>query len=231
MFDSGYCINTGAFGAKQATNGFRQPCELAQVGSDQFLLSFGLIGNVAGAILRLGTPSMIRQKYNIDFPVNAALKYVPGNPGLVFEVTQGQINMFQNDTDTLLTTSQTCKQELEPALVGEIFIVRFTSQPVTTTTIGDSTTAIIVGLVAGYDNYTLNIQWGVIASQNAAAATLAAYPRVAGGYLSTTYGIAVTALLFSLFLIIVLFIAVAIWWKGGRGGFLEPLLPSSTTAL
>jgi hypothetical protein len=105
-------------------------------------------------------------------------------------------------------------------------------------------------MVTDYDNNSLTVQWGVLASVEAGAATAAGFPTRPGGYLGLTYGtlhlfiffsrlivfflfhlrlscgiishcvgIAVTALLLSLLLILALIGYVLYNWKARDGGF------------
>lgn len=48
--------------------------------------------------------------------------------------------------------------------------------------------AIIIGIVTDYNDNSLTIQWGVLASVDPAGATAAGFPAKPGGYLATTYG-------------------------------------------
>lgn len=108
---------------------------------------------------------------------------------------------------------------------------------------GDQTTAIIVGMVTGFDNYSISLQWGVIASIYAEDASLAGFPKKPGGYLSQTYGkfflllfliisyfligVAVTALIFSMIGLIIGSVVIYFIFRG-RSGFAPLLNPDNS---
>jgi hypothetical protein len=47
---------------------------------------------------------------------------------------------------------------------------------------------IIIAIVTDFDNNSVSLQWGVLASVNPGAAIAAGFPTKPGGYLKTTYG-------------------------------------------
>jgi len=230
LMDSAYCVNDGTFGAQQGVGSqqytLTQPCSIGQINSERELevLDFGDIGSVGTAYVNLGTTSQISYAYNLTYPIFSSLVYDTNsrNVGLA-SPNRATVFLNKNQTGALLTTAASTRVNIIPPLVGTVWLVRFTNSPITTKTVGDQTTAIIVGIVTSFNSFSVTLQWGVIASTDPAGATAAGFPQRPGGYLRTTYNIAVTALLFSIFIILGLAIYVVILMKG-KGTAFGPLL-------
>lgn len=216
ILNQGYCINDGTYGAAQGSGAQQyslvQPCQIGQIDTegDLQLLSFGQIGGVGASYFNLGGPAQIHTDYPTSlWPNQASLAYDAATDAIGFKSLDKNgavqfIPLNATASQSLLTAAAGVRVSVNQDLVGTIWIVRLTNRDGVSKTISEDCTELVVGYVTNFDNSSVSVEWGVIASIDPAQAIAAANPRKPGGYLAGTYGIAVTALLFSLFVLIVL---------------------------
>lgn len=216
MLNQGYCINDGTFGAAQGSASQQyllvQPCRIGQIDTegDLQLLSFGQIGSVGASYVNLGNQQQIANDYPaVPWPNQGSLAYDSATDSIGFKWLDknGALQFLPINatlTQHLLNAAAGVRISVNQDLVGTIWIVRLTGQVGVAKTISQDCTELVVGYVTDFTNNSVSVEWGVIASIDPTEAIAAASPQIAGDYLAGTYGIAVTALLFSLFILIVL---------------------------
>jgi len=207
MFDSAFCVNDGSIGARQNPNahyGITQNCQIGQITSNNIdkSLILGNIGGSASSLITLGDDAAISRLLPAGtfYPQHASFSWYLGkNIALVYE--KGVVVLNQTTIDPLLTTATGASYPVTDAYVGQVWIARITTQPGTTTELNLGTNVILMGVITELTTHAMHVEWGVLASVNPSQASSAFGGRQENW--NKTNNVAITALIFSLFALII----------------------------